>query len=357
MPFLFIGSTGDRAGHSLVTWTIARRLVEKGLRVGFMKPFGTHPIYSDGLWKDHDAFLFKEVLKLQESFDRICPYLVSEQSWKQMGTEDILKELKSLAQDLSRDKDILLIMGSKHIFFDDTSRPVPDISIINELNADLVLINRYREISRSIYSILFVRSMLKDRIKGIILNRVPPEKIKEIRNQITHSLSQKGIEITASIAEDPFFSFRSLREIMEILDAKLLCGEKNIDQLVGRMTVGSTDLKGELLLFKRVYNKIILLEPFSLDKGTEKPLIQRSIAGIVLTGGRNPAPQILQATKKTNLPLFLVQEDTFATLEHLEQSPPRLSPKDESKVRHFTELMDHDGALNRLLQSIGIISS
>jgi len=357
MFFLFIGSTGDRAGHSLMTWTIARRLVENGLRVGFMKPFGTHPIYSDGLWKDHDASLFKEVLNLQEPFDRICPYLVSEESWRQKESEDILKDIKSLAQELSRGKDILLIMGSKHIFFDDTSRAVPDISIINELNADFILINRYREISRSIYSILFVRSMLKDRIKGIILNRVPPEKLEEIRNQITHSLLQKGIEITASIPEDPFLSFRSLREIVEILDGKLLCGEKNLDQLVGRMTVGSTDLKGELLLFKRVYNKIILLEPFSLDKGMEKPLIQRSIAGIVLTGGRNPAPQILQAAKKANLPLLLVNEDTFSILEHLEQSPPRLSPEDESKVRHFTELMDHDGALTRLLQSTGILSS
>ena len=358
MTFLFIGSTGDRAGHSLMTWTIARRLVEKGLRVGFMKPFGTYSIYSDGIWKDHDASLFKEVLNLKESFDRICPYLISEESWRQKGTEDILKEIKSLAHDLSRGKDILLIMGSSRIFLDDTSLPVSDISIIKELNAEFVLVSRCREISRSIYSILLIKSMLKDRIKGIVLNRVPPEKFEEIRNQITHSLFQKGIEITTFIAEDPFLSFRSIEEILEILGGKLICGEEKFDQLVGQMTVGSTDLKAELMLFKRVYNKIILIEPFYLDEGMEEePLIGRSVAGIVLTGGRNPPQEILQAAKKADLPLILVKEDTFSTLERLEQSPPSLSAKDEAKIRHFTQLMDHDGSLNRLLQSIGVVSS
>jgi BioD-like phosphotransacetylase family protein len=64
MPFLFIGSTGDRAGHSLVAWAIGRRLLEKGMSVGFIKPFGTDPVHIHGQWTDQDAFLFKEALNL-----------------------------------------------------------------------------------------------------------------------------------------------------------------------------------------------------------------------------------------------------------------------------------------------------
>ena len=85
MSFLFTGTTGDHAGHSLITWAIARRLVEKGLSVGFMKPFGTHPVNMEGLWTDRDVFLFKEVLNLQEPFNRICPYLLSEETWGNKG--------------------------------------------------------------------------------------------------------------------------------------------------------------------------------------------------------------------------------------------------------------------------------
>jgi BioD-like phosphotransacetylase family protein len=320
-----------------------------------MKPFGTHPINLKGFWTDPDAFLLKEVLNLKEPLNRICPYLLSKEDWKEKPTEEILEDLKSLAQALSRGKDILLIMGSKHIFVDDASCPVPDISLVNALKADFVLINRFRKSSRSIYSILFIKSMLKEKIKGIILNRVIPENLQEIRTQVIPSFAQKGVPITAAIPEDPVLSFRSLREISELLGGEVLWGEGSLARPVGKMTVGSTALRGPSLLFKRVYNKIILLEPFALKTGIEASFTKRPIAGILLTGGIKPAPQVLQAAKDAEIPLVLLKEDTFKTLERLEQSPSRLSPKDESKVRHFIELMDRDGAMDKLLHSLELI--
>ena len=106
------------------------------------------------------------------------------------------------------------------------------------------------------------------------------------------------------------------------------------------------------MLFKRAYNKIVLLKPRpdEVEAGESRGL--RSIAGILLTGGRNPASQLLAAAREVNVPLILVKGDTFAVLERLEQSPPTLSIQDEPKVRRFTELMDRDGALDTLLQTI-----
>jgi BioD-like phosphotransacetylase family protein len=295
----------------------------------------------------HDAFLFKGILNLQEPLAQICPYVLSEERWKEKRTEEILKEIKTLAPELSAGKNILLIMGSEHIFYDETSCPVPDISLITELQADSLLINRYQGASRSIYSILLVRSMLKESIKGVVLNRIPPEKLKKIQNEMLPSLSEKGVPMTIPVPEDPLLSFWSLTEIGEILD-----GEENLNQPVGRMTVGTTDLKGELLVFKRVYNKIILLKPFSQDSQINEPVARPSVVGILLTGGRNPPPQLLQAAKEVNVPLMLVKEDSIAALERLEQTPPGLSPMDEAKARRFTALLDRGGAFDRLIQSL-----
>jgi BioD-like phosphotransacetylase family protein len=354
MSFLFIGSTGDRAGHSLTTWTIARRLVEKGLKVGFVKPFGTNPFYVQGSWTDHDTYIFKEVLKLREPMERICPYRVSDETWRQKGSDEIMEEFKSLAQELSEDKDVLLIMGSKHIFFDDAACPIPDISFIPELKADFLLVHRYRKISRSIYSILSVSSLLRERIRGIIVNRVPAEEIYDIRNQLVLPLRQKSIPVTTALPEDPILSFRSLQEVNDVLSGDLLLGEENLGKPIGGITVGSADLTGELGLFKRAYNKIILLEPLPADlQASESP---RPVAGILLTSARNPAPQLLQAAKRAKVPLILVKHDTFAAMELLEQSASHLSPLDEIKVRHFTEMMDQDGALERLFQSLGVLA-
>lgn len=355
MSYLFIGSTGDRAGQSLMAWAIGRRLLKNGLSVGFMKPFGTHSVRKDGHLTDMDGLLFKEVLGLTESLDSICPFPASAEEWRQNTPDELMNKIRSLAHNLSTDKDVLIIMGSKHIFFDSPSSPIPDTALISALEADCIIVNRFRKTSTSIYSILSVSSLLGEKIRGVIINRVPTEKMEGVRGQMIPSLVQKGIPVSSALPEAPLLSFLSLREIRDIIDGKLLCGDDRLGQPVGNMTVGSTDLKGELIIFKKVYNKIILLEPSSPVVGADKLPSQRSVAGILLTGGRGPVPQLLQIAKKNNIPLMLVKQDCFAALERMEQVTPALTSEDEFKVSHFSELMDYDGALDRLLKSLGLI--
>ena len=355
MPFIFIGSTGDGAGHSLVTWAFGRRLMEKGLKVGFLKPFGSHPIHKQDLLTDHDAFLFKETFGLQESCDRICPYPVFEEAWRHKTTDEILEELKSLTNELGEGKDVLLIMGSKQIFFDDAPFPLPEISIIPKLDTDVILISRFREVSKSIYSILSLASLLKGNIKGIVLNRIPSDRLEEVKTRLVPSLIQKGVPLTAALPEDPFLSYRNLWEIIDVLRGEILRGEKNLENPVGGMTVGSADLTGPLKIFKRVYNKIILLKASLPGKALVDISGPRPVGGILLTGGRNPAPQLLQAASQAAVPLIRIKEDTFSALERLNRTPPYLSPGDEAKVRHFTDLLDRDGSLDNLIKSLKLI--
>jgi BioD-like phosphotransacetylase family protein len=354
MSLLFIGSTGDRAGHSLITWAIARRLTKMGLNVGFVKPFGTDPVSIDGRWIDHDAQLLTQSLRLKEPPEALCPFLVSDETWRAKGTDEIMAEFKSLVQELSESNDLVIIMGSKHIFFDDAACPVPDISFIRELDADCILIHRYRKISRTVYSILSVSSLVKNKMRGIILNRIPPQEMHQITSDLIPNLRQKGIPITSALPEDPVLSFRSLREVREILNSDILWGTEHLEKPVSAMTVGSADLSGELLVFKRAYNKIILLEASVDDGKVETPPGPRPVAGILLTGGRQPPSQLVEAAKRSHLPLLLAKEDTFTALEKLEQSTSHLSPEDEPKVRHVTELMERDGGFDRLMGSLGL---
>ena len=132
------------------------------------------------------------------------------------------------------------------------------------------------------------------------------------------------------------------------MEGQWLWGE-DLGSPVGAMTVGATDLTEGLLLFKRAYNKIVLLKPATNSASATGP---RSVVGIVLTGGRNPAPQLVDAARRANVPLLLVKQYTFPALERLEQSTSHLSPGDEIKVRHILELMDYEGALDKLLESL-----
>ena len=356
MSYLYIGSTGEHAGQSLITWAIGRRLVEMGLDVGFMKPFGTYPIQIGDTWTDQDAMFFKEILHLEESLDQICPYLLPGDQWREKGTDVITEEVKALALELQRNKDILLLLGSQDIFFDDIGRPVSDVALVSALEAPFVLVHRYLRASTSIYSILSIRSLLKDQMKGVIINRLTPEKQSEVRTQLMPKLTQSGIPFITSIREDTSLSARSIKEINVSIEGEVLCGGEYMARPVGGVTVGAADLTEDLRVFKRVYNKIVLLAPPSTDVEAEDDASDRAISGIILTGGRKPAAPVLEAAKRANMPLILTRADTFEALDRLEQKIPALSPKDEAKVTHFTRLMDQDGAFDKLLQAIGVMS-
>jgi BioD-like phosphotransacetylase family protein len=289
-------------------------------------------------------------LNLEEPLGRLCPYPFPEASWAQGRPEAVIGELKGVVQALSMGKDVLLIMGSEAVFFDG-AYGVPETSLVQALDADLILLNRYGEHASSLYSILSVCSLLRGRVKGIILNRVPPGRFESITGQLIPLLAEKGLPMIAVVPEDPMLLCWSLREVLEILGGEVLSGEESLENPVGGMTVGSVYLEGDLLLFKRVYNKIVLLEP---STPTEEPPTRLRVAGIILTGGRRPPVELLEAVKRAGVPLIVVRSDTFETRESLERNPPSTTQRDAAKVRRFTELMDRGGAFDKLLHSLGL---
>ena len=352
MVFVYIGSTGDSAGHSIVTWALARRLTALGLRVGFMKSIGTPRAYSGDTWADPDARLFKEVLDLREPLEHLCPFMSSEDAVRLRDREELLEDLMSRARLLARDKDVLLIMGCKDIFLDETAHPVPDITLAGRLDASFLLIHRYRKRSTSVYSTLSVSSLLGDTLKGIVVNRVTADRWEEVHGGFIPDLAARGIPVVAALPEDPVLSFKSVRQIAEALDGRVLCGEGFLDQPVGAMTVGSSDLEKELLIFRRVYNKIVLLSPPSGDEGRMPEPIRRHVAAVVLTGGRHPAPRVLQAAQEARIALVEAPLDTFAALDRVERYSCVLCPSDAVKAGYLEDILSREGALDRLLHTL-----
>lgn len=352
MPFLYIGSTGDHAGYSLLLWALADRLQEEGRRVGFFKPFGSDPVRLEGSWADRHALLFKEVLGLSAPPGLLCPFVLCEDYWKSSTADSLLDRILAIARDLEREADVLLVMGARHIFNDDEFLPVPEISLISALNADAIFVHRYKTAAKAVYSALSITSLLPDRMRGFLINRVPPDAMEEVRARVIPSLMGSGVPVGGAVAEDARLLFKRIGEIREITRGEILCGEEGMDAPVGGVTVGSKDLLGNLRAFKRTYNKLVLLKPDSEDPHRD-PAAPRPIAGIILTGGRRPPDALIRAAREAHLPLLAVDIDTFETHSRLERDASTLSSRDTDKVHRFTEHLDRDGILNRLLRRPG----
>jgi hypothetical protein len=342
MPLLFIGSTGDKAGHSIITWAVADMLRNRGFRVGFFKPFGTHPVQEQGLRSDADALLFKKVLNLETPADHLCPYPAAEDIPVSRGSEELLSETAGKAELLAGDKDILIVMGRAHMFLDDASHPAPEVSIINRLEADLLVVHRYRKLSTTRYSLFSIGSLLRDRLKAMVINRIPAPDFDKAARTLAGSFDCGGMPAAVFLPEDPRLNYQTLAGAARVLGAEVLSGKEFLAAtLVSKLTVGSAALPENLKLFRRVYHKLILLEPAA-----------GSVAGIILTGGGKPAPAVLKSAESAGITLMAAQADTFACIDRLEQSSNRLTHHDGYKVERLVELMEQDGNIDGLLKCL-----
>ena len=335
MRSIFIGSTGGGAGQTLATWALAVRLKEKGLKVGFFKPYGLLPdsaISSPGSLCDPDVLLFKEVLEISEPDEILCPISLPEnQGSVEIQGEELMGKIQKAFLEVSRGKDVVLIMGGKEIFFGEGGPGLSDGVLVKSFEASVLLVDRYQRDNLTFYSVLSLNSFLDGRVKSAILNHVAPDKMDHVKTKVVSFLQQKGVKSAMAVPEDPILAALTVSSIADITGGEILCclqGERN---LVQTSTIGAKYLEGPFSLFKQVYNKVILvgLNP------DEEP-----VTGIILTGGKIPSEGIVKVAQDRGVPLILTRADTFQVMDRLEKAKPALTSKDEFKVHRFLKLID-----------------
>ncbi len=341
MRSIFIGSTGGGPGQTLAAWALAVRLKEKGLKVGFFKPYGLLPdsaISSPGTLCDPDVLLFKEVLGISEPDEILCPISLPEnQGSAEMQGEELMGKIQKAFLEVSRGKDVVLIIGGKEIFFGEGGPGLSDGVLVKSFESSVLLVDRYQRDNLTFYSVLSLNSFLDGRVKSAILNHVAPDKMDHVKAKVVSFLQQKGVKSALAVPEDPILAALTVSSIADITGGEILCcvqGEKN---LVQTSTIGAKYLEGPFSLFKQVYNKVILvgLNP------DETP-----VTGIILTGGKNPSEGVVKVAQDRGIPLILTRADTFQVMDRLEKAKPALTAKDEFKVRRFLKLVDeiHSGS-------------
>jgi len=347
MRSIFIGSTGGGAGQTLATWALAVRLKEKGLKVGFFKPYGLLPdsaISSPGSLCDPDVLLFKEVLEISEPDEILCPISLPEnQGSVEIQGEELMGKIQKAFLEVSRRKDVVLIMGGKEIFFGEGGPGLSDGVLVKSFEASVLLVDRYQRDNLTFYSVLSLNSFLDGRVKSAILNHVAPDKMDHVKTKVVSFLQQKGVKSAMAVPEDPILAALTVSSIADITGGEILCclqGERN---LVQTSTIGAKYLEGPFSLFKQVYNKVILvgLNP------DETP-----VTGIILTGGKIPSEGVVKVAQDQGIPLILTRADTFQVMDRLEKAKPALTSKDEFKVHRFLRLIDEVNGGSRWVEEL-----
>jgi phosphate acetyltransferase len=194
-------------------------------------------------------------------------------------------------------------------------------------------------------------------ILATIINGVAPPRIDELRSQLGHSTA--GTAPVYLVPEEPALARPTIGDIARTLDARVIHGESDsLNREITHYTVAAMQVpdfidhleEGSLVITPGDRADIILACLMSYPS-TACP----QIAGLLLTGGLKPAPQLeklLAGLGKPPFAVLSVASDTFTTAMDVNQIKGVLTPENEHKIAAALGLVEANVPLPELAQSL-----
>ena len=353
MRTLFIGSTHGNSGKTMLSMGLAPVLQESGYKVGYFKPLGKQPVTVKGKVVDADAQFLREVLNLAEPLEQICPVVLT-QDLVARGLRgevgEIWPKIQQAYEAVSKGKDVLLIGGAGTLW-DGAFLGISGPRLAKEFQAPVFLVDPYvNEVC--VDCILMAKDLLGDRLVGVILNRVPPQALPEVEQMVVPFLGTKGIEVLGVLPLDRLLDAITVRQIVEVLDGKVLCCEDRLDEFVERFSVGAMAVEHALGYFQKLPNKAVITGGSHAD--IQLAALETSTKCLVLTGDQMPNPIIVGRAQELRVPLISARYDTLTTVEKLEAVLGRIRIREAKKVERARDLLRSRLNYRRIIEILGV---
>ncbi len=152
---------------------------------------------------------------------------------------------------------------------------------------------------------------LGDRLLGTVAVAVDPEAVEAVARDLTNG----GLRPLALVPEDLTLAAPSVSEISDVLGATVLFAAANEDEVIQDVIIGPVYSDPARPLFHRYAHKAILA-PFN-KTDLHLAAIESEAACLVITGGKDPSPYIVDRAHHGNTTLLLSPKDTPGTVASL----------------------------------------
>jgi len=353
MISLYVGSTSGYSGKSLVSMGVGLRLKKDGLRVGYFKPVGILPIKVENILTDKDAWFIYRVFELKDNIAEISPVVLTQELTVRAYLKDIrglLRKIERSFQQLSQDKDIMIVGGSGSIY-SWSVLGVSGLKVIKRLNAKVLLVVKY-EGEFCVDYILQAKKDLGDHFIGVIFNKVTHEFRQSVDDYIVPFLKRRGIDVIGILPHDPLVGSITVEELNEMLGGKVLCCHDRLSNLIERFLIGAMQVDRATEYFKMTKNNAVIVGGDRAD--IQLSAIESGTECLVLTGELYPSELIISRAEQKNIPIIVIRDDTYTVAKKVERLSVRLRLRDKAKVAHGTELVMKNVNFPLLYKHLGI---
>ncbi len=322
-------------GKTAVAIAVAAHLRDTGKSVTYFKPVGEKPhgVDTKSVVTDRDALLMKEYLSLDEDLSAICPIVRTGarfDEFLEVGHDPLADRVLSGFRAVARNRDYVVIEGAStpwtllHV-----SLSAPDVTRL--LDASVIGVVRFEDVT-ALDEVLLLNEFLHPESYDlqIVLTSVPPMLKGHVTDELPQVLEEHAIHLLGVVFQDRELFHPSIRDISEVLEARVIVGHDELGRLIGDIMVGSMAPENALRWFRRSVNKAVITSGDRADiclaaMETDTPLL-------ILTGGIGPDVRTIARARETGTTVLVTDVDTYTAGQRVDSLTGAIHPGDREKI-------------------------
>lgn len=349
-----MSATRQSIGKTALCLGLALKFMEEGFNVGYFKPLGWHTASINEEPIDEDTLLMKETLNLEEPLNLITPILLEYHYLDQYSKEEegrLLDKVTEAYRKVAESKD-LMIIEALHEPCLGVSLNLSAANLASILNSNLLLLSTTYQ-DTAVDEILFEHiciTKMGTKCTGVIFNRVQSPIDNRVRKVIIPTLEKNGIKVWGLMPESTTLTAPTVKEIAESLNGEIICGEKNLSNMVERYLIGAMTQESAIRYFRRAPRKAVIT-------GGDRPdialaALETDTSALILTGNLHPDVRVIAKAEKKGVPIILVPYDTYTTVDRVKDLTGKIGVSDKKRIneakRLVSEYVDWKGLLRHL---------
>lgn len=344
---VFLAATGQNRGKTTASLGLIAAIIDRGAKIGFIKPVGQRYVMVEGTRADEDAVLMQAVFDLPDALDDMSPVTLPRHFTTDyiMGEvdEDLEREVTEAATRVATGKDLLLVEGTGHAGVGAVVG-LSNARVAALLEAPVVIVSE-GGVGRPIDEIVLNHALFERhgvRVLGALVNKVDVDSHPHLPEVLRRGLGQHGIELLGCIPYSELLANPSLELIATHLVGTLLSGEATPGRTVGHVAIGAMRAEHAASLIRE---RTLLITPGDRDDLIAMALELNGgsdagrVTGLVLTGGFEPSRAVLASLGAAGLFAYLVQTDTYRTAQAVDEILVKTHATDTDKIETIIRLV------------------
>lgn len=361
---IFVAATRQNDGKTTTSLGLFGALHSLGHKVSYIKPVAQRIVeVENGVEVDEDTFLLNSVYDVKIPIAAMSPVAV-DSAFTRRYLDDPETLSPRIADTICRafdraayEKDIIIVEGSGHAGVG---------SVFNASNADnarllgsKVIIVSSGGIGKPVDEIAMNKALFDDRgveCIGVILNKVLPEKMPDIRKYVSRALDRLGVPLLGLLPLENTLSSPNLSQIVfEIGGRWIVPLVKGRSQRAEHIIVGAMSAQH---IFDYIRENTLIIAPgdredllFTLIAGAGTSGVPK-ISGIILSNGLFPAPRLISMLEQVGIPVVATDRECFESARRISRMIVKTQPGDADKVSTIEALIRKNVDLDRILAAI-----